>query len=126
MPSKVPPRRILSTIPDMRAPVLVVVAPNPELLDACHEASRFLAVRLEVTEVNSVATSAARLRPFAIILEEDVFAFDPNEFTALARDVGAEVITVSASMVRDELLGVLLPRLKTALAEWNRDSTESG
>jgi len=99
--------------------VLVVVSPEKELLAACRESARtIVAVDVEVTDVKSVATDVAKWRPFAIVIEEDLFAFDPNEFIALARDVAAEVITVPASTARDELVTVLMPRLKAALTRW--------
>lgn len=100
-------------------PVLVVVSPSDALLAACRESARYvMAVNVEVTDVKSVATDVAKWRPFAIVIEEELFAFDPNEFIALARDVAAEVITVAASGERDEFVTVLLPRLKTALRRW--------
>ena len=38
-----------------------------------------------------------RLRPFALVVNQDVFAFDPEEFSALARDVQAELIVLKVS-----------------------------
>ena len=37
---------------------------------------------------------AAELRPFAIVMHEDMYAFDSKEFDALARDVRAALIVV--------------------------------
>lgn len=98
--------------------VLVVVSPSDELLAACHEAARYVKVAsVEVTDVKSVATDVAMWRPFAIVIEEELFAFDPNEFIALARDVAAEVITAPDAS-RDELVTVLLPRFKATMQRW--------
>lgn len=114
----------MSTIPEQRVAVVVAVAPSAELLAACRESVRYLtATNVEVTDVKSVATDVAKWRPFAIIVEEELFAFDPNEFIALARDVAAEVITVPGGARRDELMAVLLPRLKKTFRRW--ESSES-
>ena len=120
MTSTGPPRRTLSTIPEGRIPFVVVVAPGPELLDACREATRFVGPsQLEVTDVSAAATSVAERRPFSIVIEEDLYAFDPNEFLALARDVGGEVITMPTGLGRYDLLALLIPRLKVAFQRWD-------
>jgi hypothetical protein len=98
--------------------VLVVISPTDELLAACREAARYLPANVEVTDVKSVATDVAKWRPFAIVIEEELFAFDPNEFIALARDVAAEVLTAPAAATRDELVTILLPRLKATFRRW--------
>jgi len=99
--------------------VLVAVSPSDELLAACRESARYVgATNVEVTDVKSVATDVAKWRPYTIVIEEELFAFDPSEFIALARDVAAEVVTVPASARRNELVTILLPRLKAALKRW--------
>lgn len=119
MTSKGPPRRAIPTLPETRAAVLVVVSPADALLAACRESVRYVvAANVEVTDVKSVATDVAKWRPFAIVIEEELFAFDPQEFIALARDVGAEVITAPAGAPEDELVTVLLPRLKASFHRW--------
>jgi hypothetical protein len=115
---------MLSTLPEHRIALILAVAPSEELLAACRESARYLtATNVEVTDVKSVATDVASWRPFAIVIEEELFAFDPDEFIALARDVAAEIITVPEGARRDELLTILLPRLKTTFRRW--ESTES-
>jgi hypothetical protein len=112
-----------STIPERRLPVLVVIAPGRTLLEACYETMHLVtAGRVEISDVKSIATRVAAERPFAIVIEEDVFAFDPNEFEALGRDVGAEIVTVPAEAVHDVLISRLLPALKGAFGRWEEDS----
>jgi hypothetical protein len=114
-----PPRRTTSTIPEQRVAVLVVVSPTDALLSACREAARYLpAASVQVTDVKSIATDVAFWRPFAIVIDEELFAFDPSEFIALARDVAAEILTAPESASRDELLTILLPRLKSTFQRW--------
>jgi len=115
------PRTPLSTIPERRLLTLVVIAPARDLLDACHEAMRYIgAARIEVADVRGAATLVAAKRPFAVVLEEDVFAFDPREFEALGRDVSAEIVIVPAGTAPDDRIALLLPRLKSAFRRWER------
>ncbi len=116
-------RRPFSTIPDSRVPAVVVIAPSEALLEACRESLRYVVVAtLEATGVKEAATNIARLRPFAIVIEEDVFDFDPAEFEALARDVGGEVVAVPGAADSETLLSLLLPRLKGAFARWSAEA----
>src|SRR5260221_4906023 len=115
------PRPPFSTIPEDRAAAVVVAAPGALLLSACREAIRYgVAARIEVADVKGAATHVAATRPFAIVIDEDVFAFDPREFEALARDVGAELVTVPSASSRGAVLGWLLPKLSSALKTWER------
>lgn len=109
----------ISTIPERRLPALVVIAPGKTLLEACVETMHFVTVgRVEIADIKNVATRVAEERPFAIVVEEDVFAFDPAEFQALARDVGSEIVTVPAEAAHDALVSHLLPALKAAFRRW--------
>jgi hypothetical protein len=60
-------------------------------------------------ELREAPTRVAELWPFAIVMSEDLYAFDSAEFDALARDVSARLITVavqsSTSIVNDAELG---------------------
>jgi hypothetical protein len=113
----------MSTIPELRVPVVALIAPAPLLLDACREVCHFAGVTsVEVTDVHGAATNVARWRPFVMILEEDVYDFDPTEFDALARDVGAEIIAVPAGGEYDAIVGALLPVLKNALRRWEEQA----
>ena len=55
------------------------------------------------------------MRPYAIVLSDDIYQFDSEEFHALARDVGAQVIhTNTSDLSTEELEKILLPALKNA------------
>ena len=110
-----------STIPEQRVPSVVLVAPSDALSRACHEAMRFVAAAasIEITDVAGAATNVARWRPFALVMEEEVFEFDPREFEALARDVGAEIVTVASRDPEELLTSVLLPQLKALYRRWD-------
>ena len=103
-------------------PCVVVVGGTDQLVEACRRVAAGLAsARVEPCEVVNVATKAAEYRPFAMVVTENVYEFDPLEFEALARDVGAELLTVSggsASVGRLER-ELLLP-LEEAFKEGRR------
>lgn len=65
----------------------------------CVERSARVVPRVEVvtSEMREAATRVAELWPFAIIMSEDLYAFDSAEFDALARDVRSRLIVVSAA-----------------------------
>lgn len=67
-----------------------------DLIGATRQAAGMVAAaRVELAELGNAATVVATHRPFAIVMSEDVYAFDGAEFEALARDVSATLIRVS-------------------------------
>jgi len=75
--------------------VVVVVGGPRELIDATRQAAGIAAAaRVETAELATAATVVATHRPFAIVMSEDVYAFDSAEFDALARDVNATLLKI--------------------------------
>jgi hypothetical protein len=109
-----------STLPSWRIPLVVLVAPGPDLLDALQKAVQCIDETPSVTTaaLPDAATVVAEWRPFALIVAADILAFDPAEFQALARDVGAEVIAYDADAGADDVAAALLPGLQAALLRW--------
>lgn len=92
----------------------VVVVGGPEaLVDATkHAALTATAARVVACDMKSAATRIAEARPFAIVVSESLYAFDAEEFDALARDVNARVVAIdpeglSAAELRTRLLAPL-------------------
>jgi hypothetical protein len=101
-----------------QAGAAVVVVGGPVLLvEATRQAAGIAAAaKVELAELGTAATVVAQHRPFAIVMSEDVYAFDAVEFDALARDVGATLVRVETSGVgRNELERTLMPKLGRAL-----------
>ncbi len=87
-------RNTLETNP--ASTVLVVGGPQT-LIELARAASRVVPVAEIVScELRDAPTKVAELWPFAIVMSEDLYTFDAAEFDALARDVKARLITVSA------------------------------
>lgn len=104
------------TVMPPAAEVVVVVGGPRELIEAARQAAGVAAAaRIEIAELGTAATVVATHRPFAIVISEDVYAFDSAEFDALARDVNATLLKVDvAGASRDQLERTLLPRLGRA------------
>lgn len=116
-----------STIPRYPIPSVVIVAPGPQMLDELLEVLQRLdeVPSIQVTGIEDVATAVAKWRPLALFVEKHVFDFDATEFRALARDVGAEVITLDAAAGKERIATTVLPQLKAALVRW-RAANPSG
>jgi hypothetical protein len=76
--------------------ISVVVIGGPDgLVEAVRRSIGKIAVaRIVPTDVAGAATQVASARPFAIVISDEVYGFDSEEFAALARDVQAALITV--------------------------------
>ena len=77
--------------------VLMVGGPQA-LIECTQRAARSVPTAQVVTcELRDAPTRVAELWPFAIVMSDDLYAFDSAEFDALARDVRARLITVTAA-----------------------------
>ena len=100
----------------MRVPAVLAVAATDNVVQACRKAVlTFTLAEIVRAQVHDAATKAAKWRPFAFVIPEDTYQFDPQEFDELARDVGALVVTIySADAPVDELAEDLREALKQA------------
>ena len=75
---------------------MLVVGGPPSLLESARRAARSVPpAEVVFCELRDAPTRVAETWPFAIIISEDLYAFDAAEFDALARDVKARLITVT-------------------------------
>jgi hypothetical protein len=104
-----------TAIPQAGAIVVVVGGPK-ELIDATRQAAGVAAAaKVETAELTNAATVVASMRPFAIVMSEDMYAFDAAEFDALARDVNATLLKVAiGDMDATKLERTLMPKLGRA------------
>lgn len=104
-----------TTIPKPAAVVVLVGGPQGLITAARQAAGLVAGARLELAEISNAATVAATHRPFAIVMSEDVYAFDSAEFEALARDVSATLIRLDTSnATKAKLERILMPKLGQA------------
>jgi hypothetical protein len=116
------------TLRPERTPVVLVAGGPDELVAAAQRVAQDESPGIEVEACGAavVATEAARVRPFALVISQDIFAFDQDEFTALARDVNADLIVLKTSSGNAAFLEqALRPSLRTAFRRF-RTEQESG
>ena len=101
----------------------VVVGGPDTLVEAVrHVTMTTTNARVITSDIASAATKIARARPFAIVVSDEVYAFDASEFDALARDVRAELIALPTDGVPIKLLQErLMPLIVDAFRAHFRD-----
>ena len=104
-----------TAIPQATAIVVVVGGPR-ELVEAARQAAGIAAAaKIETAELSNAATVVATYRPFAIVMSEDVYAFDAVEFDALARDVNATLLKIDTqSTDPSKFERILMPKIGRA------------
>jgi len=75
-------------------------------------------VSVQVADLSATTTTVAQCRPFALLIEQDLLEFDAREFGALARDVGADVVTADMRDGKESIAAAVVPKLRAALARW--------
>jgi hypothetical protein len=108
----------------MHVPSILVVldAAWPVLFARCLSAAVRSGVLVHRCEVAAAATFAAERRPVAIVLSNAVYALDPDEFDALARDVRATLLKVDEEVSERELEAMFA----AALRERDRRQDDGG
>ena len=117
-----------SDIPTTRieaAPTVLVIACSPALLRRVREVAIQGQSLVVESDVASSPTIAAQTRPLAMVMLDDVYAFDPPFFMALAGDVRSRLVLLPDENVSDaDLETVLLGAISEAEAardSWRRD-----
>lgn len=105
------------TVETQLSATVVVVGGPPALVEATQLVAQLLPrVSVQSCAVPQAATTVAKALPFAIVMSEDVYVFDPHEFDALARDVRAKLVQVpSDQSAVDPLARLLRTPLVSAL-----------
>ncbi len=98
-----------ATLTAVAAPAVLAIGCAPDLVARCAQALAGIGVALRTCDFLNAATAVAERRPLALVLPDDLYAFDPEEFDALARDVRASLVRVE-----DEIVVAKLELLLTA------------
>jgi site-specific recombinase len=105
----------------VRIDAVLVVGGSQTLIGAVRETvAKLKRADLVTCEMREAATRAAALRPFAIVMHEELHAFDSTEFAALARDVGAELIVVAGDPLKRDNARIIAERLSQAFSQRRR------
>ena len=92
-----------STANAMTLPTLLAIGAGDGLFARCKASASASRLFIEAADMSNAATMAARHRPMVLVLTEDLFAFDPEEFEALARDVRGRLVRVTDDITQIEL-----------------------
>jgi hypothetical protein len=77
------------------APVVLVIGCPPDLVNRCREAAIAGQALVVDCDVQQAATLAAATWALAMVMLEDVYAFDAKSFNALAADVRARIVVLA-------------------------------
>ncbi len=118
-----------SDIPTSRieaAPMVLVIGCPPKLLKRVRDVAIQGQTLVVEADVASSPTLAAQTRPLAIVMLDDVYAFDPPFFMALAGDVRARLVLLpDEDVAQADLETVILGAITEAEAareSWRHDS----
>jgi uncharacterized protein len=106
----------------------LVVGGPAELVAAARKVAAHEGTGIVVDEcdVGTVRIVAPRLRPFALVLAQEVYGFDPDRLGALAAELQAELVVIKIMRVSSGFLEqALRPSLRHALRRY-RSTVESG
>jgi hypothetical protein len=116
------------TLRQLHVPVALVIGGARELVRVVEEAAVSAQVLVAECTVGEATNAAAEMRPLVMIMSEDVYAFDPDSFEALALDVRSQVLTVPPEGVQAEELKAKLKSLMLEAEElrpsWSSESGE--
>jgi hypothetical protein len=90
------------------ASVVLLVSASEVLAERCRRLVFVEGADLLECDLVSLRGSAAWLSPLAIVMTEDVRAFDPEGFADLARRVGAELVVLPSEEVSDAELAAMV------------------
>ena len=110
-----------TTLRQFKIPVVLVIGGSEALIAAVSEAALSAQVLVAECTVENATDTAAQMRPLVMILPEEVYLADSNNFDALARDVRAEILRVDDELRGAELeseLSLLMARAEAKRPSW--------
>jgi hypothetical protein len=118
------------TSPVVTMPSVLAVHCSADLLRRCVDAAALAGMTARECDLRSMGRQAAQRRPTAIVVPSYLHEFDPTEFDALAREVGAALLIVDEEIGQTELddliVGVGLRRPRSPRAAQGRYSVVGG
>lgn len=103
-------------------PIVVTINAPPGFLEQCRQAAKALRADIVDVPLVEIAPFAEKSRPCAIVVTEDVYAFDRAMLSRLALDIDAVLVVWS-----DDIEGKQLePLLEGAVKRWRRSAYEKG
>jgi hypothetical protein len=91
------------TSPVLTLPSVLAVHCSTDLLRRCVDAAAKAGMTARECDLRSMGRQATQRRPVAMVVPSYLHEFDPTEFEALARDVGAALLVVDEEIGQAEL-----------------------
>lgn len=88
--------------------VVLLVSATEQLAERCRRIVFVEGADLLACDLVSLRGSAAWLVPLAIVMTEDVRAFDPEGFVELSRRIGAELVVLPSEDIPDTQLAAMI------------------
>lgn len=88
--------------------VVLLVSASEPLVERCRRLVFVEGAELVECDLVSLRGTAAWLTPLAIVMTEDVRAFDPDGFSEVARRVGAELVILPSEDIADTQLTAMV------------------
>lgn len=86
------------TLRQFKVPVVLVVGASEELLGLVSDVAITAQVLVSESSAEDVTDNAASMRPLVLVMPEEVYAQDEQNFEALARDVRAKILPVASPL----------------------------
>jgi hypothetical protein len=92
-----------TTLTAVPVPTVITIGCSPDFNGRCARALTSTGLSFKDCEMANAATLVAARQPLVIVLVEDLYLFDPDEFDALARDVRASILRVEEDIAEAKL-----------------------
>jgi hypothetical protein len=93
------------------APTVLAVGCAPDVLSSASRVLRPMGVALSETTLLDLRTDSARLRPLVLLVDAELYDFDPEAFDMVAQDVGAKLGVVGSPQEAEVTIGGLIDGL---------------
>jgi hypothetical protein len=104
-----------ATSKPVRIPTVLAIGCSDVLLSRCWDALAGMGVMVRDCDPDRAATLVASRQPLVMVVPSEVFASDPDEFNALARDVRASLLKVDEDVSPRELDAMLSVAISATL-----------
>jgi hypothetical protein len=94
-------------------PTVMVLGGSRDFLVRCSDAAANAGALTVQCGLDKAASVAAERLPLAILVTEELYAFDPSSFYALARDVRAVLVPLRESVSTPDLEAIVARAIQT-------------
>lgn len=108
------------------APTVLAVGCAPDVLSSASLVLRPMGVALSETTLLDLRTDSARIRPLVLLVDAELYDFDPEAFDMVAKDVGAKLGVAGSPQEAEVTLGQLVDALSRRTGTASQHPPSSG